>query len=84
MSLIGSDGSYARRCDKCVACNLDQQCRDFENLATRGDGGDKGGDAKTNFAEPGRFVHNGVDLLRAHPLRIKNRFCIIENYDHLL
>ena len=34
---------------ECIGCGVDRQRRDLENLATRGDGGDPGGDAEANM-----------------------------------
>jgi len=69
---------------ECVACSLYRQRRDLEGLAARGDGGDPGGDAKTNITEPSQLIHNAVDLPCVCPLRIENRFSIVEDYEHLL
>jgi hypothetical protein len=59
---------------ECAARSLNRQRRNFESFETRGDGGDAGGHANTNVAEPGQLIHNGVDLLRARPLWIENGF----------
>ena len=69
---------------KCVTCGFHRQCWDFEDFAIRGDGRDTGGDAKTNVAESGQFIHSCVDLLCARCLRIENGFSIVEDYEHLL
>jgi len=53
---------------ECITCGLHRQRWDLEDLAIRGDGGDAGGDAKTNVAELGQFIHSCVNLLRTHHL----------------
>jgi len=69
---------------ECVVRSLHRQCWDVESLAVRGDGGDAGGDAKTNVVEPAQFVHSAIYLLPARPLRIENGFSILEDDGHLL
>ena len=69
---------------ECVACGLHRQCRDLDNLAARGDGGDARGNAKTDVAEPSQLIHSGVDLLRTHPLGVEDGFSIVEDHEHLL
>ena len=84
--VIDQIGSFAMLVDaiECVTCSLHRQCWDIESLAVRRDGGDTGGDAKTNVVEPTQFVHNGIDLLPARPLQIENGFGIVEGDEHLL
>ena len=55
----------------------------MESLAMRRDGGNTGGNAKTNVAEPNQFVLDSVDPPCARPLRIEKGFSIIEDYKHL-
>jgi len=50
----------------------------------RRDGGDPGGDSKTDVAELTQLIHNGVNLLCARPLRIEDGFSIVKDYQHLL
>ena len=56
----------------------------FRGSRNRGDGGDTGGDAKKNVAEPSQLIHRGVDFLRTRPLWIENGLGIIKDYDHRL
>ena len=66
-----------------VGCSLRWQCGDVEDLAIGRDGGDAGSDAKINVVEPTQFLHHGIDLLSACPLRVENRLRIVKNYDHI-
>ena len=50
----------------------------------RRDGGNSGGDAQADVAEPAQFIHSGVDLLCARALRVEDGFSIVKDYEHLL
>ena len=67
-----------------VACGLHRQCWDFEDFAIGRDDRDAGGDAKTNVAESGQFIHSHIDFLCTRHLGIEDRFSIVEDYEHLL
>jgi hypothetical protein len=68
--VVDSDRMFAVLVDAIerVACGLHRQCWDLEDLTVGRDGGDAGGDAKTDVAELSQLLHHGVDLPRARPL----------------
>jgi len=67
-----------------VTCSLDRQCWDFQSLTVRRDRGDAGGNTKTNVAEAAQLLHNSVDLLPTGSPQTEDRFCVVEDNEHLL
>jgi len=66
-----------------VPCGLNQQRWYVERLAVRRNSGNPRSDAKADVVELTQPLHHSVDLLGIHPLGIKDRLRIVEDYEDL-
>ena len=67
-----------------IARCLHRQRRNVESLVVGRDSGDAGGDTNAHVIESTQLPYNGVDFSGIRSSRIKDRFRVIEYYEHLL